>query len=49
LFFLQLPPPKAFEELKPAATGSDNLFVAVAAALWAARVAQRRGYKSFMP
>src|SRR5256885_6101079 len=46
--FLQLPSPKAFEELKPIAIGSDNVrFVAVAAALWAARVAQRRGYKIF--
>jgi len=24
LFFLQLPPPKAFEELKPIAIGSDS-------------------------
>src|SRR5246127_2587786 len=30
LFFLQLPPPKAFEELKPVATSSDNFrFVCV--------------------
>jgi hypothetical protein len=28
VFFLQLPPPKAFEELKPVATSSDN-FVCV--------------------
>src|SRR2546430_2787559 len=48
---LVFPPVAASESLRRIKAGSHRLgqfsFVAVAAALWAARVAQRRGYKIF--